>query len=90
MTKKGPPLILIGALSLLSSASLSQDQAHVLVTPNDIVWGPASDKVPPGARFALLAGDPSKRASLTSFAPNCRMDTAFRHIGIPGTKMSRC
>jgi quercetin dioxygenase-like cupin family protein len=67
MTKKGPTLILIGALSLLSSATLSQDQTHVLVTPDDIVWGPASDKLPPGARFALLTGDPSKEGELYVF-----------------------
>jgi hypothetical protein len=35
-------------------------EPHVLVRPDNITWGPASPKLPPGAQFASLSGDPSK------------------------------
>jgi quercetin dioxygenase-like cupin family protein len=34
--------------------------AHVLVTPDQITWGPAPPSLPPGAQLAVLEGDPSK------------------------------
>jgi quercetin dioxygenase-like cupin family protein len=48
-------------LTLLALGSLSavQDGTHVLVLPDEVTWGPASPKLPPGARFARLVGDPS-------------------------------
>ena len=38
---------------------VAQEPAHIAVSPNDVVWRPASPKLPPGAQFAVLAGDPS-------------------------------
>ncbi|MGH9460040.1 MAG: cupin domain-containing protein [Vicinamibacteria bacterium] len=59
--------VCIGGLSWLLWASVCLAQApaghegsHVMVSPDDVKWGPASPKLPPGAEFALLAGDPSK------------------------------
>jgi hypothetical protein len=34
--------------------------AHVLVTPDQIKWGPAPPSLPAGAELAVLEGDPSK------------------------------
>lgn len=34
--------------------------SHVLVAPQDVQWGPASPKLPPGAQFAAVVGDPKK------------------------------
>ena len=34
--------------------------AHVLVTPDKVVWGPAPPSLPAGAEMAVLQGDPSK------------------------------
>ena len=50
------------ALAMLASGPfcLAQEPPHVLVSAADLKWGPASPKLPPGAQFALLAGDPSK------------------------------
>jgi quercetin dioxygenase-like cupin family protein len=47
------------ALCTASGVGLSQDHAHVVVSPDAIEWGPASPKLPPGARVAVLAGNPS-------------------------------
>ena len=33
---------------------------HTLVAPASVVWGPAPPSLPPGAKFAVLSGDPSK------------------------------
>jgi hypothetical protein len=34
--------------------------SHLMVRPDEVKWGPASPKLPPGAQFAVLEGDPSK------------------------------
>ena len=47
-------------LLVLSSLGLAQRPSHVLVLPDQATWGPASPKLPPGAQFARLVGDPSK------------------------------
>lgn len=36
------------------------DARHVAVRPDAIKWGPAAPGLPPGARMAVLVGDPSK------------------------------
>jgi hypothetical protein len=50
------------ALALLAPGSWghAQERSHVAVSPNDLKWGPASPRLPPGAQFAILAGDPQK------------------------------
>jgi quercetin dioxygenase-like cupin family protein len=39
--------------------------AHVLLTPDDVKWGPAPPSVPPGAFVAVLDGDPTKAGPFT-------------------------
>ena len=39
---------------------LAQSPKHVALSPDSVKWGPASPKLPPGAQFAILMGDPSK------------------------------
>jgi quercetin dioxygenase-like cupin family protein len=34
--------------------------AHVMLTPDDVKWGPAPPALPPGAQVALMTGDPTK------------------------------
>ena len=48
------------ALASLGSCGLMQEGHHVIARPEDTTWGPASPKLPPGAQFAVLAGDPSR------------------------------
>lgn len=47
------------ALSGLSAFALAED-AHTMVAPSDVKWGPAPRVVPPGAEAAVLFGDPAK------------------------------
>jgi hypothetical protein len=35
-------------------------KGHVLVTPDKLKWGPAPPSLPPGAKLAVLDGDPTK------------------------------
>ncbi len=48
------------AVLVIGASPLAQEPPHVVTLPDDVKWGPASPKLPPGAQFALLAGDPSK------------------------------
>ena len=53
----------IGIVVLASAASAATAQtadAHKIVSPQDIKWGPAPASLPPGAELAVLYGDPSK------------------------------
>jgi quercetin dioxygenase-like cupin family protein len=34
--------------------------SHIMMTSNDVKWGPAPPSLPPGAQMALIEGDPSK------------------------------
>ena len=47
-------------LALLESICFAQTPAHVTVSPEQVTWGPASPKLPPGAEFAIFTGDPKK------------------------------
>jgi len=43
----------------LASVALAED-AHTMLTPNDVKWGPAPKILPAGAQAAVLFGDPTK------------------------------
>ena len=61
--KKLSQSLLIGIVVLASAASAATAQtadAHKIVSPQDIKWGPAPASLPPGAELAVLYGDPSK------------------------------
>ena len=42
------------------SAPTCTNAAHLLVTPDQVKWGPAPPSLPPGAQMAVLEDDPSK------------------------------
>lgn len=47
--------------SAQTNAGASQtEQGHVMVTADQIKWGPAPPALPPGAQMAVLDGDPTK------------------------------
>jgi quercetin dioxygenase-like cupin family protein len=60
------------ALALVTVAGLSMAQthkksgggamhtSHVMITPDEVKWGPAPPSLPPGAELAVLSGDPGK------------------------------
>lgn len=42
------------------SGSAPMHATHVMITPDEIKWGPAPPSLPPGSEVAALRGDPSK------------------------------
>jgi hypothetical protein len=46
-------------------ASTVTHAAHLVVTPDQVKWGPAPPSLPPGAQMAALEGDPSKDGRFT-------------------------
>jgi quercetin dioxygenase-like cupin family protein len=59
--KFAPKVFAIGAtlLACCISTTAAQD-AHVMISPQDIQWGAAPPVLPPGAEAAVLFGDPTK------------------------------
>jgi quercetin dioxygenase-like cupin family protein len=47
-----------------SDSAQGAQAAHVMVTPDQIKWGPAPPSLPAGAQIAVLDGDPSKSGVL--------------------------
>ncbi|MBA3765818.1 MAG: cupin domain-containing protein [Acidobacteria bacterium] len=58
----------------MSTAASPQD-SHVIVTPDQIKWGPAPPSLPTGSQMAVLEGDPSKAGS--SFTIRARMPNGY-------------
>jgi len=50
----------IGLAVAASTASAQTTDAHKVLTPQEIKWGPAPASIPPGAQAAVLYGDPGK------------------------------
>ena len=57
-------LLVLGTFSVSSSA---QQHASVHVSPDSIVWGPASPKLPAGAQVAVIFGDMRQPGELYVF-----------------------
>ena len=54
-------LLAIGLIGLAGFVSVaSAEDAHTMIAPDAIKWGPAPPGLPPGAEAAVLFGDPSK------------------------------
>jgi hypothetical protein len=55
------PGLVVVVLGLgFGAVCVAQEPPHVSVSTGEVVWRPASPKLPPGAQFAVLVGDPSK------------------------------
>jgi len=61
--------VLVLALVAVASISLAQGHkkssgamhvAHVMISPDQVKWGPGPPSLPPGAQLAVLSGDPTK------------------------------
>ena len=54
-------LLLIGLNGCCGIASFaSAEDAHTVIAPDDVKWGPAPKALPAGAQAAVLFGDPTK------------------------------
>ena len=58
---KAASLLAIGWIGFCGIASFaSAEEAHTVIAPNDVKWGPASKALPAGAEASVLFGDPTK------------------------------
>ena len=58
------------------SDSGGKHTAHVLVTPDEVKWGPAPPSLPSGAQLAVLEGDPSKAGA--QFTIRAKLPDGYR------------
>src|SRR6266542_6490701 len=65
-----------GNESRSNSASAAQEDGHIMVTPDQVKWGPAPPSLPPGSQLAVLEGDPSKAG--VSFTIRARMPDGYK------------
>jgi len=47
------------------NAAAAQAAHPGIFTPKDVTWGPGPDSLPPGAKLAVLEGDPGKSGEFT-------------------------
>lgn len=69
---------LIAVLSLTGvafTAAAGTMEGHSIVSPQEIKWGPAPAVLPPGAKAAVLFGDPSKEGL---FALRLKLPAGYR------------
>jgi len=59
MARLSPFFLSVIVCSLGVGMAPAQERSHVIVFPDEVRWGPASPKLPPGAQIAVLTGDPS-------------------------------
>ena len=50
----------VAVAGVASTAPANAMEGHTIVPPQEIKWGPAPAVLPPGAKAAVLYGDPSK------------------------------
>lgn len=60
-------LLLLGGFDGPSAARAQTGGDHTLLRSEEVVWGPPPPAVPPGARFAIVQGDPSVPDALYTF-----------------------
>jgi quercetin dioxygenase-like cupin family protein len=56
---------LILALTLAAAPAAAQEVAHIALDAGDLQWQPAPALLPPGARVAVLEGDPAQAGPFT-------------------------
>ena len=75
-------VILLAATALIigvskgGSVSTAAQGAHVMVTPDQVKWGPGPPALPPGAQLAVVEGDPSKAGS--AFAIRVKFSDGYK------------
>jgi hypothetical protein len=60
----------------MSHPAPGMQAAHVMITPDEIKWGPAPPSLPPGSELAVLDGDPSKAGGV--FVLRAKMPDGYK------------
>ena len=58
-------LVTVAAQKKEGSTESATTEQHVVLNPADLKWGDVPPGLPPGAKMAVLAGDPTKKGPFT-------------------------
>jgi len=58
-------LVTVAAQKKESSTESATTEQHAVFNPDDLKWGEVPPGLPPGAKMAVLAGDPTKKGLFT-------------------------
>jgi quercetin dioxygenase-like cupin family protein len=58
-------LVTVAAQKKEGSTEPATTEQHVVLNPDDLKWGDVPPGLPPGAKMAVLSGDPSKKGLFT-------------------------
>lgn len=85
MLRVATSVVLFAAVLVIGAGAQAQEPtnaaavvltSHIMVTPADIKWGECSAALPPGAKCAVIEGDP--KAANVLFAFRLKMPDRFR------------
>lgn len=65
----------VGAFVSVAQDDMKAKKEHIILTPDDIKWGDAPPVLPPGAKAAVLDGDPKKEGI---FAMRLKIPAGYR------------
>jgi hypothetical protein len=66
-------LVTVAAQKKEGSTESATTEQHVVLNPADLKWGDVPPGLPPGAKMAVLAGDPTKKGPFTVRMQACRL-----------------
>jgi hypothetical protein len=73
-------LVTVAAQKKEGSIESAASEQHVAFNPDDLKWGDVPPGLPPGAKMAVLAGDPTKKGAVyRATAGTCRLQGAATH-----------
>ena|SRR5438552_2530141 len=58
-------LFILVAIAVTAPENAATTSEHKVISPSEIQWGDAPPSLPPGAKMAVLDGDPNKAGSFT-------------------------
>ena len=71
---------------MVPPSSTGVHAAHLVVTPDQVKWGPGPPSLPPGAQMAALEGDRSKAGRRSPSGRSYRTATESRRTGTRRTR----
>ena len=58
-------LFILAAIAVTAPENTASTSEHKVISPSDLQWGDAPPSLPPGAKMAVLDGDPTKPGPFT-------------------------
>ena len=68
--------LVFGQSDKTAHSQMGAGGSHIMMTANDVKWGPGPPALPPGVQMALLEGDPTKAGS--SYVIRAKMPDGYK------------